>query len=78
LKCTLVVDGKFKPSKSRGKLYQHTAEFNEAIGFQELSISLGQIKIDPEKLTELILLMRTAPKSDKTELLNKTLTEWTA
>ena len=74
----LVVDEKFKPSQNKSKLYQQTAKFNEAIGAQELNISLGQIKIDPEKLTEFILLMRTATSSDKTGLLNKTLIEWTA
>ncbi len=58
----LVVDEKYKPSQNKGKLYQQTAKFSEAIGAQELNISLGQVKIDPEKLTEFILLMRTATK----------------
>ena len=64
----LVVDEKFKPSQNKSKLYQKTAKFNEAIGAQELSISLGQIKIDPEKLIEFILLMRTANKSKQNYL----------
>jgi hypothetical protein len=68
----LVVDEKFKPSQNKSKLYQQTANFNEVIGAQELNISLGQVKIDPEKLTEFILLMRTATKTDKAQPLNKT------
>ncbi|HXD91666.1 MAG TPA: STM3941 family protein [Bacteroidia bacterium] len=72
----LVVNDAFKPSQSKNKLYKKTAEFSEAIGAQELNISLGQIKIDPKKLTEFILLMLTATKPDKTALLTKTLTEW--
>ena len=67
----LVVDEKFKPSHNKSKLYQKTAKFSEAIGAQELNISLGQVKIDPERLTEFILLMRTATKWEKTELLKK-------
>jgi len=74
----LVVDDEFKPSKTKSKLYKQTAKFSEAIGAQELNIALGQIKINPEKLTEFILLMRTATKPDKTALLTKTLTEWKA
>ena len=75
---SIVVDEKFKLSQTKSKLYQQTAKFNEAIGAQELNISLGQVKINPDKLTEFILLMRTASKPDKTELINKTLTEWKA
>lgn len=74
----LIVDEKFKPSQNKNRLYQQIAKFSQAIGAQELNISLGQIKIDPEKLTEFILLMRTATKTEQTELINKALTEWTA
>ena len=74
----LVVGDTFKPSQSKSKLHQKTAKFSEAIGAQELNISLGQIKINPKKLTEFILLMLTATKSDKTALLTKTLSEWKA
>jgi hypothetical protein len=74
----LVVAEEFKPSQNKSKLYQQTAKFSEAIGAQELNISLGQIKIDTEKLTEFILLMRNATKPNKTELINKALTEWKA
>ncbi|MBK8851783.1 MAG: hypothetical protein IPN73_16765 [Saprospiraceae bacterium] len=68
----LVVDEKFIPSQNKSKLYQQTTKFKEVIGAQELNISLGQVKIDPEKLTEFILLMRTAAKSSKADLLDKT------
>lgn len=71
----LIVDEKYKPSKTKSKLYQKVAEFNEAIGSQELSISLGQVKINPEKLTEFIKLMRSATKLDKSKLINTNLLE---
>jgi len=72
----LVVDDQFKPSRKKGKRYQMTAKLNEAIGAQELNISLGQIRIDVIKLTEFILLMRSATRSDKDELITKALNEW--
>jgi len=69
----LIVDEKFKPSKKKTKLYQQAVRLNEAIGAQELNISLGQIKINPEKLTDFILQMLTASHQDREELINKTL-----
>jgi hypothetical protein len=44
---------------------------NDAIGAQELNLSLGQIKIDIAKLTEFIMVMRTAEKSGKNGLMAK-------
>jgi hypothetical protein len=61
----LRVDEQFKPSNTRGKIYRQAAKLNEYIGAQELNISLGQIRVNPEKLTEFILLMRTATKPGK-------------
>ena len=72
----LVVDEQFKPSKKKGKRYQKAAKFNEAIGAQELNLSLGQIRVDVIKLTEFIILMRSSAKSDKKELIIKALNEW--
>jgi hypothetical protein len=72
----LVVDEQFIPSKKKGKIYRKTAKFNEMIGAQELNLSLGQIRIDVSKLTEFIILMRSAKKSDKMELIAKALNEW--
>lgn len=70
----LVVDEIFKPSYKKSKLYQHAARVSEAMGAQELNISLGQIKIDGNKLTEFILLLRTASRQNKRELITKMLT----
>lgn len=64
----LVVDEEYKPSQTKSRVFQHIAKFGEAIGTQELNISLGQIRINPEKLTEFILQMRTASKPDKTRV----------
>ncbi len=74
----IIVGENFKPSQTKSKLYQQTAKLSEAIGAQELNISLGQININPDKLLQFILLMRTATKPDKSELINQTLQEWRA
>lgn len=72
----LVVDEEFRPSRKKGLLYKQTVKFNEAIGAQELNISLGQIQIDVIKLTEFILLMLKATAVDKNNLLIKASQEW--
>lgn len=73
----LVIDEQFKPSKKKGQLYQQTAKLSEAIGAQELNLSLSQIKIDEKKLTDFILAMRTATKQQRDNILTKELTQWT-
>lgn len=72
----LRVDERFKPSKKRSRLYRKAARFNEVLGAQELNISLGQVKINPERLTEFILYMRTAGKGERVMLLNRFETEY--
>ncbi|WEK20717.1 MAG: hypothetical protein P0Y49_06145 [Candidatus Pedobacter colombiensis] len=72
----LVVDEEFVPSKKKGGLYKQTVKFSEAIGAQELNISLGQIEIDVIKLTEFILLMIKATPVDKSNLLINAPQEW--
>ena len=71
----LVVDEQFKPSKRKGRLYRQAAKLSKAIGAQELNLSLGQIKIDVPRLTEFILLMRTAKRPDKSDSVTKELKE---
>lgn len=66
----LVVDEEYKP-KSRSR---RITKLNEAIGAQSLNISLGQVKINPHKLLEFILLMRAATNPDKENLIHKALT----
>ncbi len=68
----LMVDEKFKPSKKKGKVYKKVIirqQLNAAIGAQDLNLSLGQIKIDAEKLTEFILAMRAADMRAKNNLI---------
>ncbi len=71
----LVVDEQFKPSRTKRNSYRLAAKLNKAIGAQELNLSLGQIKIDAGKLTEFILLMRTAKRPNKSEIVTKGLIE---
>lgn len=72
----LVVDEEFKPSRRKGVLYKQAAKLNEAIGAQELNISLGQIQVDVFELTEFILLMLNAIAVDRSNLLTKASKEW--
>jgi len=65
----LLVPEDFKPSKKKGKLYKSVAKLNEQIGGQELSIQLGQIKMNPLKLTDFIIAMAHAEKNKKAELI---------
>lgn len=69
----LVVDKKFEPSKLKGKSNKKLASFSKALGFQELNISLGNIKINAERLTEFILTIRTAEKSNRETLIKEEL-----
>jgi hypothetical protein len=68
----LVVDEKFKPSKKKGVFYKSLSTLNEALGAQELNINLNQVqKMDEVKLTQFILKMSKATKTDKTMLLKE-------
>lgn len=69
----LVVDQQFEPSKSKGKLTRELAGFSKALGFQELNISLGNVKVNAERLTEFILAMRTADKPNRETIINEAL-----
>ncbi|MEH0154697.1 STM3941 family protein [Limibacter armeniacum] len=56
----LIIDEAFEPSKSKGKWYQKMAHFSKGLGFQELNISLGQVKVDEKRLTDFISAMAKA------------------
>lgn len=71
----LVVDEQFRPSKKKGLFYRQAVRLNQAIGAQELNLSLGQIGIDVEKLTQFILLIRTVKNPDRNELMRKALND---
>lgn len=64
----LIVDEKFEPSKRKGGAYKTGAVLNKALGFQELNISLGQLKIDEQRLGQFILAMSKADKSQREEM----------
>jgi hypothetical protein len=67
----LVVDQQFEPSRSKGKLAQNISKLSKSIGCQELNISLGSVKVNAEKLTDLILLMRSAEKPKREMLIRE-------
>ncbi|UKM66170.1 hypothetical protein GSB9_02749 [Flavobacteriaceae bacterium GSB9] len=66
--CILVPES-FRPSKRKGRFKKAIAKMNEELGFQELNIQLGQLDIDTLKLTEFIIAMTHAEKSQKAELI---------
>jgi hypothetical protein len=73
----LVVDQQFEPSNEKGKLARKVAGVSKAFGFQELNISLANVKINAERLTEFIVAMRSADKPNRQILLEKTLQNMT-
>jgi hypothetical protein len=72
----LVLREQFTSPLKKGKLSRATAKLNQAIGAQELNLSLGQIDIDADKLTEFILLMRNAVPHERQTQVVKALEEW--
>ncbi len=66
---SLIIDEKYEPSKTKGKKFQRTAKLNKAFGFQEVNISLGQIKIDEMKLMEFIMAMSGADNTQRKGLI---------
>lgn len=68
----LVVKEEFEPSKTKGKwVRKKAAAFSKALGFQELNIALGVISIDEVKLTQFILAMISAEKTQREEMITK-------
>ena len=67
----LEIDPSYEPSKTKGLIYQGLSHLSKEMGFQELNISLTQIKIDSKKLLDFILKMNAATKTVKQELIAK-------
>jgi hypothetical protein len=65
----LVVNESYEPSTKKGGWYKNVGKLNKSLGFQELNISLGQIKINEIKLTEFIIEMSKADTTKKAELI---------
>lgn len=53
----LIIDESFEPSKNKGKWYKKAVKLNKSLGFQELNINIGQVKIDEKKLLQFIKKM---------------------
>lgn len=69
----LVVPEEFEPSAQRSRFKKRIANLSKAIGFQELNISLGNVNVDAERMTEFILAMRSAEKESRQSLIRKRL-----
>ena len=63
----LVVDEQYEPSTKKGKWHKKGAELSKSLGFQELNISLGQVKVDETKLAAFILAMAEANKAHRSQ-----------
>ena len=59
---SLFVDDTFTFSK---KQYKWAAKLNEEIGAQRLNLSLGQLKIDPIKLSDLLFQLTSTEKKER-------------
>ena len=66
----LIVLPSFKPSLKRGKWYRRIAKLNESIGAQELNLNVGQLQVDPIKLSIFINLMAKAMPIERKERLS--------
>jgi hypothetical protein len=71
----LVVAQQFEPSRSKGKLAKNMAGLSRSLGFQELNISLGNVRINEERLMAFILAMRSAERVNRDHLISKMLSE---
>jgi hypothetical protein len=69
----LLVGEHFEPSRTKGKLGKTMASLSKAMGFQELNINVGQVKVNADRLTEFILAMRKADRPGRETLLKKRL-----
>ena len=50
----LKVDDEYSPARSKGRIYRSVVKLNKELGFQELNIWTDNIKVDNQKLLNLI------------------------
>jgi len=67
----IVVDSQFEPSKTKGKSAQKLAGISKSLGFQELNMSLGNVNINAERLTDFILAMRKTERPSREKLIKE-------
>ncbi len=65
----LVIAEAFEPSRRKGAFGRGVAQLNKALGFQELNIALGAVRVNAERLAAFILAMRTADRPVRALLL---------
>lgn len=71
----LIISEEFEPSKKKGNLSKKIVQVSKSMGFQELNISLGQIRINEKRFGEFIVSMTRANKMDRNEIIQKMLAE---
>ena len=67
----LVADEQFEPSYHQGPYKQKMAKLSRAMGFQGLNISLANVDVNPERLAEFVLEMRSVNHEGRPALLRK-------
>ncbi|MDB5268385.1 MAG: hypothetical protein JWP58_1425 [Hymenobacter sp.] len=72
----LMVDKAFEPSRRKGKFQQNMASLSKEMGFQELNISLGFVRIDAMRFAEFILAMRGAEPAKREAMVQKAIANW--
>lgn len=65
----LVVPKTFEPSRRKGIFGRGVAQLNKALGFQELNIALGAMRVDAVRLALFVLAMSKADRPARTQLL---------
>jgi hypothetical protein len=67
----LQVDEEYEPSNKSGMWYKRFAKMHKAMGFQELNLSLGQIKVDEDRLTDFIVEMSKATIDKRSTMISE-------
>ncbi|GAB3850172.1 hypothetical protein GCM10028822_15200 [Hymenobacter terrigena] len=72
----LIVDEAFEPSRRKSKFKQNMASLSKEMGFQELNISLGFVRVDALRFAEFILAMRGARPAERQAMVQKAIATW--
>ena len=65
---SLIIDDTFTFTK---KQYKWASRLSEEVGAQKLNLSLGQLKIDPMRLSDFIYLMTSTGKKDRNAIIKE-------
>ncbi|GAB3636992.1 hypothetical protein GCM10027422_25820 [Hymenobacter arcticus] len=67
----LVVPKEFEPSRRKGFFGRGVAQLNKALGFQELNIALGAMRVDAVRLGLFLVALSQADRPTRAQLLTQ-------